>query len=160
MNEITAALAAARSTFDLIKVAIAARDDAKLQAAVAEMSARLTDAILSALASAEKSASLQAALSACERDKAEAHAKLLDRTQYVLQELRPGTFVYAAESDDGRAKSPQHYVCQPCYDKGIKSVLQRAQNGALLQCNTSNGHNLRVEDWGQAISHRGQAPLA
>lgn len=146
MVEITAALTGARAAFELIKAAVAARDDAKLQAALADMGARLTDAILSALASAEKAAALQAALSAAEREKAEAHAKLLDRAQYTLHEIRPGAFVYRSQPVDGGSHPPQHYLCQPCYDGGVKAVLRHVDGGDgfahKLECPHSASHTV------------------
>jgi len=47
-----------------------------------------------------------------------------DREGYVLREMGPGVFAYLSE---GRAE-PLHYLCQPCFDKGVKSVLQDQHN--------------------------------
>ncbi|MCE4302365.1 hypothetical protein [Xanthomonas hortorum] len=56
---------------------------------------------------------------------------LEERGRYSLFELSTGVFVYrfndAPAGSDGNPTTPQpvHYLCQPCFDKGTKSVLQR-----------------------------------
>jgi len=125
MIEITGALTAARALAELAKVAIDARDDAKAKAAIADLQSKLFDATSAALAMAEKASALQTALSEAQREKAEIEAKLHDRASYALHEIRPGAFVYAAKAGgDVAADRPAHYLCQPCYDKGVKAVLR------------------------------------
>lgn len=69
---------------------------------------------------------------------------IAERGRYSLFEFTAGSFVYrvnvAPESsgtgDPGRAE-PEHYVCQPCFDRGVKVVLQRRNSmGAdYFDCN-------------------------
>jgi hypothetical protein len=57
---------------------------------------------------------------------------LAERGRYSLFQLSPNVFVYrvnvspdASGSGDPGATDPMHYLCQPCFDKGVKSVLQK-----------------------------------
>lgn len=59
-----------------------------------------------------------------------------NRESYSLVEVFPGSFVYrindrpeAAGSGEPVIAEPSHFVCQPCFDKGHKAVLQRAGSG-------------------------------
>lgn len=61
---------------------------------------------------------------------------LADRDSYSLFEITKGTFAYRVNiapeqsgASEPRSTEPVHYVCQPCFDKGIKSVLQRGNDG-------------------------------
>lgn len=48
-----------------------------------------------------------------------------EHDRYSLHEVSPRVFVYRANAPDGAENAaPMHYLCQPCFDKGIKSVLQ------------------------------------
>jgi hypothetical protein len=143
MIEITGALSAARALAEMAKAAIDARDDVKAKEAVANLQAKLFDATSAALAMAEKAASLQAALSQSEREKAEIKAKLDDRAAYSLHEVRAGAFVYAFQPVAGRTEPP-HYLCQPCYDSGVKTVLRKSPNGTHLQCAAEARHSVQL----------------
>lgn len=57
-----------------------------------------------------------------------------ERDRYSLQELDKGVFAYGLKAPE--AGEPLHYLCQPCFDKGTKSVLQDRDNfGAVtLKC--------------------------
>lgn len=143
--DLSTALSGAGAALEMLRTGLAARDDAKVQRALHDMSARLTDALMSGLAAAEKATSLQAALSQAQRDKADLEAQIEDRSRYALHEAKFGVFVYAFKPPaQGSPQAPAHYLCQACYDKGIKSVLQRGESGLLLCCAIDRAHNLRV----------------
>lgn len=125
MLEITTALSGVSGTLDLLKTAVAARDAAKIEAALQDMSSRLTEALMSGLASVETAKALQAKLVAAERKNAELEKQLADQAMYELHELRPGAFAYRSKPAlDGR-EAPTHYLCQPCRDQGIKTLLRK-----------------------------------
>jgi hypothetical protein len=57
---------------------------------------------------------------------------LAERGRYSLFQLSQGVIVYRVNvtpqdsgATDPSAAQPMHYLCQPCFDKGIKSVLQK-----------------------------------
>lgn len=56
-----------------------------------------------------------------------------DRESYALHEIRRGAFVHRRPEGVG-APEPIHYLCQPCYDKGVKAVLvETVNNGDWFQ---------------------------
>ncbi|UYB51184.1 hypothetical protein OCJ37_14440 [Xanthomonas sp. AM6] len=57
---------------------------------------------------------------------------LAEKNRYGLFDIGGGVFVYRVDvvpqeggTGEPGATQPQHYLCQPCWDKGTKSVLQR-----------------------------------
>jgi hypothetical protein len=148
MVEITAALSSARALLDLVKGAVDMRDDAKAKAALAELQTKLFDATSAALAMAEKAAALQTALSEAQREKSEIEAQIKDRAAYALHELVPGAHVYASQPVAGGADGPVHYLCQPCYDKGVKAILRSVPAGVGLNakwvCPEEQQHGFQV----------------
>ena len=149
MFELNAALTGARTALGLAKVAIDARDHAKIQEALVEANAKLIDAMSAALASAEKAAALESQLRSLEREKADIERQLRERIQYALHELVPGAFVYASKPGMEGNEMPQHYICQPCFDKGIKSVFRFVRSDVELLdsrwvCPEGSGHNISL----------------
>lgn len=136
MMEITAALSSARTLLGLAKTAVDVRDDAKLKAALAGLQDKLYDATSAALVMAQTAAALQLQLSQTQQVQRELEAKLLDRTMYRLDQLRPGAFAYRAQPDLNRPGDMEHCICQPCFDAGIKAVLQYEAGTAAW----TNGH--------------------
>lgn len=63
-----------------------------------------------------------------------------ERQRYALFDLGNGQFVYrvnvapeqSGASEPGGAE-PLHYLCQPCFDGGVKSVLQAVWTGTLMK---------------------------
>lgn len=145
MLEITTALSGMKGTLDLLKTAVAARDAAKIETAMQDMASRLTDALMSGLASVGKAQALQAALLAAERKNAELEQKLADQAMYELHELRPGAFVYRSKPALNGPEAPQHYLCQACRDQGIKTVLRREPtlfDSSMWCCPANNRHDI------------------
>lgn len=144
MIEIGAALTSARALLGIATAAIEARDDAKLKAALIDLNAKLMDASLMALASVEKSAQLQAALHVAEREKAELQRQIDERGRYTLAKLseQSGAIAYASQPAKEGGDVVAHYLCQLCYDKGIKSILQASEfyggtNYECMNCRTT-----------------------
>lgn len=51
-----------------------------------------------------------------------------ERKRYALSAIFPGVFAYRYQSvnlEKGQIADPVHFLCQPCFDKGIKAVLVR-----------------------------------
>ncbi|MDI4633318.1 hypothetical protein J7U46_09690 [Pelomonas sp. V22] len=119
--EITAAISTFKAALGIAQVALAARDEAKVKEALQDMSERLFSLSQAALAMAEKNMALQAALTEASANHAEVEAKLAERGSYELAEASSGVFAYKS-LDSSKAL---HYLCQPCYDNGIKSVLRK-----------------------------------
>mgnify|MGYP000184381863 CR=1 FL=1 len=122
--EIAAAFSGLKTAFELLKLGVAARDDGKIQAATLDMSARLLDAHQVALDMADRCGALQDRLHTAEAHARELERKADERRLYVLAPLGAGAFAYAAKDESGPGYRGQHYLCQPCYDQGIKAVLR------------------------------------
>ena len=126
MIDIATALASIQTTVDLIKAGIEARDQGKVRAAVADLSARYADLSMAALALSEKLRAVDASLAQLERENRELRKQLEERLAYKLYEVKPGLFCYRFEPS-ADSEEPAHYLCQPCYDKGVKSVMRQVR---------------------------------
>jgi hypothetical protein len=126
MMELSTALSGAKTLFEVARAAMDARDDAKLKSAMTELHGKLYDATQAAMESAFQSAALQEVLLAAQNECAELKRKAAERERYAIAQI-PGqgkVYAYARKPTQDGDEEPTHYLCQPCYDKGIKSVLQ------------------------------------
>lgn len=130
-------LTALQTVIGLAKVASDARDEAKVHAALNEVTAKLTDALTAGLELATRANQLQ-------QDNEKLVKRLQDRENYVLAELKPGVFALQYKVRDGDPVPP-HYICQACQNDGNNSVLQRSLNGTQLLCKLVPGHSLHVD---------------
>lgn len=152
MNEITGALTALRATYELARIGLDARDDAKLRTSIFDMSERLSAAFAAGLAMSEKNIDLMARLHDVESELRELQGRVADRENYVLHEIAPGRFVYRFKPSAETAKErgvPTHHLCQNCLDAGKKSVL-RLVTGAeweppVLACAENSGHAITLD---------------
>ncbi len=157
MEELNFALTHAMQLVGLAKLAIEARDDAKAKSALMELTLKLNEVSISALASTEKAMTLQNALREVQDENRALQLQAEERQRYTLAELCPGAYAYkrkpAQEGDD----TPPHYLCQPCYDKGVKAVLrfQEARTGTDAHYTCPEGgtpHGIKIRDTG--LPHR------
>jgi hypothetical protein len=148
---LTAAIATTKAAFDALSLAIKVRDEAKISAATHEMQERLRAMSDIAMSYVEKNAALvskNATLELASAENARAHADLVERLRererYALHEVRPGAFVYTYKPGVDGEQKPAHYLCQNCYDKGIKSVLRhqpaKRSIDARLDCSENPKH--------------------
>jgi hypothetical protein len=101
--------------------------------------------LTAALALSEKNRTLESDLAAAKRDYGQLKSQLDERASYLLKEVRPGAFAYALK-DPGAAGQPAHYLCQACYDSGVKVVLQLSDNRLQLLCSNNTAHRVRIAD--------------
>lgn len=124
MIEISAALSSAKALLDIAKGAVDARDDAKVRGALADLQLKLFDAMSAALAAQEKNAALLEQTAELRRELQELKQKSEERDRYTLTQLCAGAYAYANDpAQDGKSE-PAHYLCQACFDKGVKAVLR------------------------------------
>lgn len=141
--ELGAAMGAFSAVFDIAKTALEARDEGKINAALSELNRKHLDLSTAALQLQEKLVALQAALSELQSENTELRAKANDRAHYVLHAVSPGRFVYRNTPDPERPDIPAHYLCQTCYDQGIKSVLHVIHDnmvGTAFECLADKKH--------------------
>lgn len=142
---ISATLASLKTSVDLVRTAVAIRDDAKLAEATQSINDRIIDIQNAALQLQEKQSAARDEIEALKDDARQLRAHVADleqrrneRAQYRLHEFPVGVFVLARlESED--MTDPMHYLCQPCMDnKSQKNVLQRSSSygSVYLKCPT------------------------
>lgn len=145
MMDISTALTGAKAAYDILATSIAARDEAKIQAALTELQRKHTDLTASAMTHIEKAFNLQADLIKARDEIARLESKIDQKESYDLFEVAPGKFCYRSNKGD----APLHHLCQPCWDRGVKSVLQTHAAGggwpAQMVCSTDAHHNFYKE---------------
>lgn len=139
--EFNAALASLSTTLGLARVAVEARDDAKIRNALFDMSDRLLSVHAAAAHLAAENEKLEAQLR-------ELKEKLVDRQRYVIREVERGRFAlaYQPTADDS---TPAHYACQACFSAGKKVVMQSinsAYTGWHLSCPLDSAHDIQLSD--------------
>ncbi|MCX2894854.1 hypothetical protein ORG27_14840 [Stenotrophomonas lactitubi] len=132
IGSIISAFSAVATLKDAAQAALAVRDFNAAGAAISKITDELLKAQQNLLVQFDFTAKLQAELEQKRRELSELQKALEDRARYTLVELTDGIFVYRLKDspagDDGvpDAVEPVHHLCQTCYDKGVKSVLQRS----------------------------------
>jgi hypothetical protein len=150
--EFVTAITALQTVVGLAKVAADARDEAKLQAALSDVMAKLVEALSSGIELATRASQLQ-------QDNEKLVQRLMDRENYVLTEVRAGVFALRYKVAEGDPV-PTHYICQACENDGKKSVLQLSLNGTKLECKQVAGHTLTVDTQSfSPIQYRGPSGI-
>jgi DNA-directed RNA polymerase subunit M/transcription elongation factor TFIIS len=127
-----ATVTALLSAFDVVKAAIAARDDHKVAEAEQRLTRVLVDVQSVCLGLQQK---VQASIQTEAADKhptremegkiLELEQRAIDRSRYALTTLSEGVYALASKEDTDSSE-PKHYLCQPCMDNRRKeATLQR-----------------------------------
>jgi hypothetical protein len=144
---LSSGLAAFRSTWDIARGAIAARDEHKIAEATQDLNVKILDVQNAALNLQEKASTMRDEIEALKNDKRELNARIAElerktqeRAEYALKEIHEGTFVLAYQKADDNA-APPHYICQPCMDNSAKKVVlqrQKRSGRVNLVCHVCN----------------------
>ncbi|WPG35152.1 hypothetical protein [Variovorax sp. EBFNA2] len=123
-----------KATYDLGNAAIGVRDANKLSEAVVEMNNKLLDAQQRLFAISGAAWALQQQLVDAQQKNLELETALQERGRYSLVEIAKGNFalkskVEASGTGNPVDAEPVHYVCQPCFHKGVKAVLGFTDTG-------------------------------
>jgi len=149
MFEISSALAAAGTLLGIAKGALEARDEAKVREALSEIQVKLFEATSAALDIAGKASALQGALSEAQDENRVLKAQAAERETYTLAELRTGAYAYARSDPQGGQHHEPPYLCQACYDKGLKAVLRLSPETeyqvAVWRCPNVPSHAISME---------------
>lgn len=129
---ISAAIGAISVAKELGKAALGVRDFNEMAPVIAQLNDQLLKAQDALFRHNAELLALQQEQFETAKKLREMEETLAQRGRYSLVEVSRGQFAYrvnvAVETSEvgnpGRAE-PLHYVCQPCFDKGIKAVLQR-----------------------------------
>lgn len=144
--ELASALTSFSALMELGKSAISARDDVKIKAALNGAEKKYSEAIDAVLSLQERLLQAQEQIAALQKSIVQANNALRDaeikakeRSGYELVNLCTGGdhfHAYKRQPADGAQSNQVHYLCQPCYDKEVKSVLQvfRTDYGTTYAC--------------------------
>ena len=150
------ALAAAKGAYDLVAIGIAARDDAKVKSALADLQAKLLDALVIATTQVQSTHALELELQKlrmeaikAEARQAELERQLEQRSQYKLTEVAPGKWVRELMEPTEPAMGNPKYFCATCYGEGKEIPLQFIPNGKYTSshwhCKAKAGHDVYVD---------------
>lgn len=153
------AFTAAKAAYDLATVAIQARDDVKIQSAMADLRERMWDMSATGLTQVQalhmlelETQKLRMQLTDAERAKAELEAKLEEETKYQITEIRPGVWAYCLVDHVNAPVEQRPNFCAACYSNGKKVPLRYFEAlGARLesfQCSVDDSHTYRNRDAG------------
>ena len=145
---ISSASAAITAAKELGKAMIGLRDFNQIAGKVSEINSMLLKAQESLLAHNAQLLQLQNDHFKTSQELRELKETLSERGRYSLFEISPGNFVYridvspvSGHAGDPVSSEPKHYLCQACFDKGIKVVLQKSyffENLFHLECSNCN----------------------
>lgn len=141
--ELISAMSALSTALGLAKTAVEARDESKLNAALADINTKHLALSMAALQLADSLNACQAAKADLERENRDLRAKAEYRGRYTLHELAPGRFAYR-HTPIANSLEPEHHLCQICYDKGVKSVLHTIKDsmlGTAYECLAEKPHS-------------------
>lgn len=132
MIEISDAMAAFNAILELAKTAVSARDSAKIEEALTDMKVKYLAAMESSLKLHGEIATLKGRLMVSKQLLLDTQAELdelkkslAERENYLLYEIDSGIFCYRYEPVTDQKKTALHYLCQPCWDQGKKSILRK-----------------------------------
>ena len=102
---------------------ISLRDTAKFGDAIIELQAQIMAAQHGALAAQAREAAMAEEIRGLKTRMAELEAWDAEKQRYELTDFGSGTFAYALKPSMCGAEPP-HRICEACYQKGHKSILQ------------------------------------
>ena len=123
MSAVSSGIAALQGLAAISRTILDVRDFNKLAGIQVEMNQRILDVQAAMLDLQAKLATQSEALDALKAHATQLENAARERERYALHEIRPGAFVYRRR-EDVQPPEPPHYLCQPCFDKGIKAVLE------------------------------------
>ena len=151
------ALGAAKATYEIAAVAVKARDEIKLQSAMADLRERIwamSDMGLTQMQALHRleleAQELRVKLSKAQEEHALLEAKLKEEAQYQITEVCPGGWAYVLVSDMDKPVHGRAHFCPACYSQGKKVPMRHYQaQGQLTEswtCMTDGGHRLNKPD--------------
>lgn len=99
---------------------------ADVQLKVIDLQTSILAAQSSALAAQSEQSTMIQQISQLEKEIAEIKAWEEEKQRYQMIAPWPGVFVYALK-ESCKGSEPPHWICEPCYQEGRKSLLHNAQ---------------------------------
>lgn len=123
LADIGSALGALQSASNIIKTLAGLRNEGERSAKLIELQNQIVAAQTSAIQATSAQSSLIDRVHELEAQIAQMETWSAEKQRYELKTVSAGAFAYALKADASGAE-PAHYICQPCYEKGKKRILQ------------------------------------
>lgn len=117
-----------KAASDLAQGLMDLRDVTKLGGVVVKLNAEIISAQRGALSAQQNEATMAEKIRELEAKIVSFENWDAEQKRYELQKLPPGVFVYALKADMAGSEPP-HQICQTCYQRGKKSILQSDEPG-------------------------------
>lgn len=143
---ISAAIAGVNATLTLLKGALDARDDFKIKSALIDLQSKCLELGGISMDLFEKNQTLLTSLVDTKSENEQLHRKIEENLKYRLKELTAGQYAYFSEANSETGE-PAHYLCQPCKDAGVKSILRHLSDtlyGGMYKCPSKKEHDFFV----------------
>ncbi|MCA8198911.1 hypothetical protein [Burkholderia vietnamiensis] len=142
---LSSAVDAGNAAFNFVKYAVAARDQAKIEAGTADLEIKMREinqaalrASQDALKAIQDMRAMDKEMAALQRENDELKAKADERKRYALVDIGRQQFAYVLRTNALREidaePAPKYYLCQPCMDSDQKVVLQGDGPHGRLKC--------------------------
>jgi hypothetical protein len=125
LTDISGALGALQSATSIVKDLSGLRNDSDRSAKLIELQRQILAAQNGAIQANDEQSKLIDIVRKLEQRLLEMETWSTEKQRYELKAVSPGAFAYALKVD-ARGSEPPHYVCQACYEKGKKRILQFA----------------------------------
>jgi Zn finger protein HypA/HybF involved in hydrogenase expression len=123
LTYIGGALGALKSAADIIKTLAGARSDSERSAKILELQSQIMAAQTSAIQANTAQTALVERVRELEAQIAKFETWNAEKQRYELKAISPGALAYALKAE-AAGPEPFHHICQRCYEKGKKSILQ------------------------------------
>ena len=107
---------------DMAQGLIEIRDTVKFGDAIIKLQAQIMSAYQGAATAQARETAMSEEMSRLKARVTELERWEVEKERYQLQRHEPGVFVYALKPDMAKGE-PAHEICQACYQRGQKSIL-------------------------------------
>jgi len=143
-GEITAGIASLRLAFDITKGLRDVANAADRNTKIVELQAAIMDAQAGAIEAQQAHSADVKRIGDLEAEVARLKAWEGEKQKYELKGLGGGAVAYMLKAEE-RGAEPPHWLCQPCYEKGQKRMLQpqdmvvvgRGHNFSCPECHSA-----------------------
>lgn len=139
--DLSSALIALKSAFDIIKVGVDIHDENKIKTGITDFLDKYIFLQTLLLDVQQQNLQLLEDKREIERKYEQLKSTINNRDNYSLHKITEGLFVYKSVS----SIQPEHFLCQNCFDKGLVSVLRQREDsmwGNSLICADNSSHSV------------------
>lgn len=125
MDAVAGAFSALKGAADITQGLLALKTDAAVTSKAVELNRIIFEVQQQLFTSQAEHAALQSKVRELESQVVNLKRWEQEKERYELYEFAPGTFVYRVKPSM-QGTEPPHDICPNCYEKGVKSILQKA----------------------------------